>query len=111
MITRRDEIFCYPRNDLVVRAVDQIVRSLEAMARSMDNWAAGILVAEHVQWPVVDCRPSKMRVVEAASEIALEHNMAGPRLSAVQASALFEKVSQLRSQKSTEHRMRCICPS
>jgi len=110
MITRRDEIFCYPRNDLVVRAVDQIVRSLEAMARSMDNWAAGTLVDEHVQWPVVDCCLSKMRVVEAASEIAWSIIGWTP-LSAVQASALFEKVSQLRSQKSTEHRMRCICPS
>src|SRR5712692_4817737 len=37
-----------------------------------------ILVAEHVQRPVVDCRSSKMRVVEPASKIGLEHDRLDP---------------------------------
>ena len=32
----------------------------------------GILVAEDIQRPVVDCRASKMRVVETSSEVSLE---------------------------------------
>jgi hypothetical protein len=38
----------------------------------------GILAAEHVQRPVANCRPSKMRVVESASEIGLEHDWLDP---------------------------------
>jgi hypothetical protein len=38
-----------------------------------------IFFAEHVQRPVVDCGASKMRVVEAASKVSLEHNWFDPR--------------------------------
>src|SRR5258708_1495154 len=37
-----------------------------------------MLVAEHVQRPVMNCRSSKMRVVEAASEIGLEGDWLDP---------------------------------
>jgi len=59
-------ICCHRRDDPIVRAKDQIVQIAGRDGTEYGYLGRGILVAEHVQRPVVNCRPSKMRVVEAA---------------------------------------------
>jgi len=47
----------------------------------------GTFVGEHVERPVLNCRPAKMRVVKAASEMGFAARLAGLRLPAVPASS------------------------
>src|SRR5229473_2552009 len=69
---------CHRRDDPVVCAVDQIVQVARRDGPEYGQLGRGILVAEHVQRPVVHSRASKMRMMEAGSEIGLEHDWLDP---------------------------------
>ena len=78
MVRRGGAICRHRRDDPIVRAVDQIVQIAGRDGTEYGELGRGILVAEHVQRPVVNCRPSKMGVVEATPEIGLEHDWLDP---------------------------------
>src|SRR5229473_6044332 len=69
---------CHRRDDPIVRAEDQIVQVAGRDGPEYGQLGRGILVTEHVQRPVVHGRPPKMGVMEADSEIGLEHEWLDP---------------------------------
>src|SRR5258706_11728806 len=75
---RRGGMCCHRRDDPIVRAEDQIVQVAGRDGPEYGQLGRGIFVAEYVQRPVVDGRPSKMRMMEAGSEIGLEYDWLDP---------------------------------
>jgi hypothetical protein len=71
-------IYGHRGDDPIVRAIHQIVQIAGRDGSEYGQLGRGIVVAEHVQRPVANGRPSKMRVVEAPSEIGFERDGRDP---------------------------------
>jgi hypothetical protein len=72
-VVRAGAICRHHRNDPIVGKVDEIVQIARRDRPEYGQLGRRILFAEHVQRPVVDCRASKMRVVEVAAKVSVEH--------------------------------------
>src|SRR5258707_2840828 len=73
-VERAGGIRCHRGDDPIVRAVDQIVQIAGRNGAEYGQLGRCILFAEDVQRPILNSRASKMRVMEAASKMGLEHD-------------------------------------